>query len=250
MSTDDRTAGADQVGADRARPIDTGFVVVRLPDAPANDSFDDLVELAKTRGPAELSELLDRFRIRSAGRLVTVATPGELREQEQSGSDSPFYRAESLTQYWRIDLRDRAEVIPKLVKRLRALESVESAYAEPRMVVPEINEEKSRSDKRAGSTGPVAQAYAASATLVYAQGYHDPAPVGVDVLDAWTRRGGTGDQIGIVDLELGWQLDHVELAHLGVTTTIVGTSWRVMRVTAHLCWACSSPRAMERASAE
>jgi subtilisin family serine protease len=50
------------------------------------------------------------------------------------------------------------------------------------------------------------------------QGYLKPAPQGIDAEYAWTRPGGKGLGVWIVDVEQGWQLDHEDLppryAHL------------------------------------
>jgi len=43
------------------------------------------------------------------------------------------------------------------------------------------------------------------------QGYLEPAPQGIDAEYAWTRNGGQGNLIRIVDIESGWNLNHEDL---------------------------------------
>jgi hypothetical protein len=46
------------------------------------------------------------------------------------------------------------------------------------------------------------------------QGYHDPAPGGIDTNHAWGHAGGMGADTTFIDLEQGWDLTHVELPAL------------------------------------
>lgn len=43
------------------------------------------------------------------------------------------------------------------------------------------------------------------------QNYLDPAPAGIDARYAWTQKGGRGASIKLVDIEAGWNIDHIEL---------------------------------------
>jgi hypothetical protein len=43
------------------------------------------------------------------------------------------------------------------------------------------------------------------------QGYLDIAPGGMDVLYAWTQNGGQGQNVKIIDIEQGWNLNHTDL---------------------------------------
>lgn len=43
------------------------------------------------------------------------------------------------------------------------------------------------------------------------QGYLEPAPVGMDVRYAWTLDGGRGENVRIIDIEIGWNLAHTDL---------------------------------------
>jgi subtilisin family serine protease len=45
------------------------------------------------------------------------------------------------------------------------------------------------------------------------QGYLDPAPVGVDARFAWTRAGGGGEGVTVIDIEAAWRFSHEDLRH-------------------------------------
>src|SRR5439155_3195071 len=49
-------------------------------------------------------------------------------------------------------------------------------------------------------------------TAMGLQGYVDPAPGGIDARYAWAIPGAAGDNIGFVDQEQGWTLNHEDLA--------------------------------------
>lgn len=74
---------------------------------------------------------------------------------------------------------------------IRNLPFVEHAYVEDEMSLPAVN----------FSDDP----------FVVGQGYFGPAPVGVDVLHAWTLPLADGAQVRFVDVEYGWQLTHEDL---------------------------------------
>src|SRR6185503_12422445 len=43
------------------------------------------------------------------------------------------------------------------------------------------------------------------------QGYLNPAPRGIDARYAWGFPGGDGASVGLIDIEQGWNLDHIDL---------------------------------------
>lgn len=49
------------------------------------------------------------------------------------------------------------------------------------------------------------------------QDYLDPAPVGIDVQGAWAELGGKGSGVRIVDVEMGWTLNHQDLVERDIT---------------------------------
>lgn len=83
--------------------------------------------------------------------------------------------------------------IRALVAKLDALPSVETAYAEPAATPATVD------------TAPATSLYSAS------QGYLRPAPAGIDADFAWTRRGGNGNNVRIVDVEGAWRTTHEDL---------------------------------------
>src|SRR5437870_1794040 len=84
----------------------------------------------------------------------------------------------------------------ELVKAVRALEEVETAYV-MRPGPPPVNP---ADDPRNAN-----------------QGYLDAAPNGIDARYAWTIAGGDGTGIGFVDMEQGSNLNHEDLAAAGIT---------------------------------
>ena len=48
-------------------------------------------------------------------------------------------------------------------------------------------------------------------SYVELQEYFDSAPRGIDARYAWTKTGGRGQDIRIIDIEANWQLDHEDL---------------------------------------
>lgn len=218
-----------------------GFVVLRLRDDPENDAFDDLLELAQARELTELAGFLIEENVAARGRLVTVASPAELRELEQAAGDSPYRRQGSLTQYWRLEpgvgvaaaagpakrptTREGDEAIARLVERLRGMPHVETAYVEPRFVVPGENDVKEvGGDAKQVDQVPSARRIALQPLSLPRQGHLEAAEEGIDAVYAWTRPGGNGATIGFVDLEKGWTLDHIELKAAAISPPIVGAN--------------------------
>lgn len=52
----------------------------------------------------------------------------------------------------------------------------------------------------------------AAGNYVSRQDYLDAAPVGIDAAYAWSRPGGRGDDVTVIDCEWGWQFNHHDLA--------------------------------------
>ena len=85
----------------------------------------------------------------------------------------------------------------ELVKRLRKLDNVETAYVIRPNPPPAVNPEDDIRNKR--------------------QYYQDKAPRGIDARFAWGFFGGDGAGIGFVDLEQGWNLNHRDLKDAKIT---------------------------------
>ena len=89
--------------------------------------------------------------------------------------------------------------VQDLLDRLNALPSVEIAYAQP-------------FPNAAADIPPTTPNFQPS------QGYLGVAPRGIDALFSWTKAGGKGQGVKIVDVELGWQTTHEDLPaffHIG-----------------------------------
>jgi hypothetical protein len=74
---------------------------------------------------------------------------------------------------------------------LRSLPFVEHAYVEEEVSLPAVN--------------------FADDPFVVGQGHFSAAPIGVDMLHAWTLPFADGAQVRFVDVEYGWQLTHEDL---------------------------------------
>ncbi|MFJ2744193.1 S8 family peptidase [Streptomyces sp. NPDC087440] len=139
-----------------------------------------------------------------------------------------------LSLYYRVrGGEDRAR---ELTARLAALPGVETAYVKPGAVPasyprqvgphgglhggPQGGEE----GKRLKEGAPVTPDFTGR------QGYLRPAPEGVDAPWAWSRPGGSGEGVTVVDIEGAWQLGHEDLADK-LSGVVIGTpvqdlAWR------------------------
>ena len=186
----------NQAGDDR-RPLDvyreqlgegySGFVIARFSREFPVVKGEDLRSVAAKLNLSALGELLDLFGKPPTRRLITSVEPEKLLAMEKEVSQSPWRPLNSLTQYWRIDLRSRHEPISEIAKRFAGLHGVETAYAEQVVSDPVVN--------------------AADDTFNAQQNYLDAAPTGIDARWAWTQAGGEGQGVGVVDLEQGWRWD-------------------------------------------
>ena len=152
----------DNLAGDDRRPLDvdreqlgeghSGFVIVRLSrELPVVES-EDLRSLAGKLKLSALGELLDLFGGLPTRRLITSVKPEELLAIEMEVSQSPWHPLNSLTQYWRIDLRARQEPISEMAKRFAGLYGVETAYAEQVVSDPVVDAADARI-RRQGAGG-------------------------------------------------------------------------------------------------
>ncbi len=192
----------DNQTGDDCRPLDvdreqlgegySGFVIVRLSRELPIVKGEDLRAVADKLKLSALGELLDIFAKPPTRRLITSVEPERLLAMEKEVSHTPWRPLNSLTQYWRIDLRSRHEPISEIARRFAHLHGVETAYAEQVLSDPVVN--------------------AADDTFNAQQNYLDAAPTGIDARWAWTQAGGEGQGVGVVDLEQGWRLGHEDYA--------------------------------------
>ncbi len=187
------------VDGDQLGDGNSGFVILRLSRELAPDQSKDLRAYAEKTKLGALAELLAELGKPPTRRLITSVPPGKLLEMEKEAARGPWRPFNSLTQYWRVDLRDRPEPVEELSKRFGRLAGVELAYAEKVVSDPVVN--------------------AGNDTFNGQQNYLDAAPTGIDARWAWTQAGGEGQGVGIVDLEQGWRLGHEDFA--GKSPTLI-----------------------------
>ena len=156
-----------------------------------------LGELAEAVGSPPLRSVLKQYPAVKSHRVVRRRSVAEILDSDASRGADP--RIPSLASYFLADPRDWKD--PKEAGRfllaLRASEDIELAYPEP-AVCP------------AGTW-----AVDPSDPYVKDQGYLDPAPrgIGANTKEVWGSFDGAG--VGFVDLEAGWNLEHVDLPQVG-----------------------------------
>lgn len=89
-----------------------------------------------------------------------------------------------------------------LAQKLAALDSVEAAYVKPPAEPPDLPESVEPLQDEPPTNTP---------DFTPRQGYLDPAPGGVDARYAWTRPGGDGSGVRVIDIEGAWRFSHEDL---------------------------------------
>ena len=136
-----------------------------------------------------VNKLLQRPSIDKWNKLFS-RSESELAEDRRIVETSLQQEFSDLSNYYSIKLKDDSDTLDVLAK-LNALDSVELAYLAP---IPED-----------ADIPPTTADFSAT------QGYLNAAPAGIDARFAWTQGGGRGDDIRIIDIEQGWNLDHEDL---------------------------------------
>ena len=101
-----------------------------------------------------------------------------------------------LANYYWIQVKDGVDAA-KVADKINALKVVEIAYIPP---IPENADVPPTTPNLQGN-----------------QGYLNAAPQGVDAIYGWTQPGGQGDQIKIIDIETGWNLNHEDLPSMFIS---------------------------------
>ena len=96
-----------------------------------------------------------------------------------------------------------------LANELRSHPSVDAAYVKPAGEPPVMAISRARTMQFGQPAAP--HAAAASPDWSPGQGYLDAAPVDVDARFAWTKPGGIGEGVQIIDCEWNWNLGHEDL---------------------------------------
>jgi len=170
-------------------PDDSGFLIVRFKAGTINNQYADLATAAKKAGLLALNHTLDAFKL-TAKPLITSIKSEELERFEQAALAADYPPLQSLTAYWRVDVRQAAQQLEEIEAALRRLPEVELVYRE-----------KTPSD-------PV---NAADDTYAGSENFLDAGPTGIDARWVWTQPNGDGIGMHFIDLEQGWLLGHEDL---------------------------------------
>ncbi len=143
--------------------------------------------------------------------------------RSEVGEDVP-----DLSVFYKVDAPD--EMLETLAARMNELEVVEAAYvkspAEPAATVME----DATGTELLNRMVPSEVEPAVTPDFTARQGYLFPAPGGIDAQYAWTRPGGRGTNVRVIDIEGAWRFSHEDLVQNqggvagGVPTTDIG--WR------------------------
>jgi hypothetical protein len=182
----------DRWGSGRDDRAGTGHIILRLTDRRTHDS-PDLLELAQQHGYENLQAFLKKNEHLSSERLVRNAAPGVIREWERSAEQSSFVPLDTLTAYWRIDVRQEAQA-ENLRKQLHDMPEISNAYHETSIW---------------DACPPAGSANANPYFLD--QGYLNAGPQGIGARGAWAGTHCDGSGVNVIDLESGWILDHRDL---------------------------------------
>ncbi len=134
-------------------------------------------------------------------------------------SRAPGAPVEHMARFYRVAAPEGR--LKGLAEKLRARPEVEAAYVKPPTVPPVIQESAPPLAEDAPPTTP---------DFVASQIYLNAAPEGIDALFAWTRPGGSGAGVRIIDVEGAWRFTHEDLTQNqgGVVggTQYTERSWR------------------------
>lgn len=182
----------------------SGIVVIRLVAEASpvgrESVADTLVAHAKMYALKRLSQVLESAGSPESYRLIRSIAADKILDMEREAAHTEYPPLHSLTQYWRLDLRERSrEEATRLLELLSSLPEVDSVWDEPLATLPAVT--------------PGDDSYNGG------QGYQDAAPIGIDARWMWTQPNGEGAGIGIVDVEGGWRVTHEDLA--GKSPTLI-----------------------------
>jgi len=136
-----------------------------------------------------VNQLLERESIEAWGTLFS-RSESELASDRRVAQANLKQEFSDLSNYYSIKLKDESDTL-NVLNGLNALDTVEAAYLAP------IPEDADLPPTTANFTGN--------------QGYLNRAPGGIDARFAWTKSGGRGNHVRIIDIEQGWNLNHEDL---------------------------------------
>lgn len=177
-------------------PGERELIVIAHPDASLRSTPTGLSS-ATGVDVTSLSEMLEKEKVA----LKPLFGIGEERLQRQAAAATEQGdEMMDLSPFYRLDAPD--ERLDELCECLADNDLVEAAFVKPptqpamlQMDIAPVSEE----------------APPATPNFVSRQGYLNAAPVGVDAKYAWTRPGGRGDGVRIIDIEGAWNFTHEDL---------------------------------------
>lgn len=111
-----------------------------------------------------------------------------------------------------------ADQLDALAEQLRASDAVEGAYVKPGVALAASQTASKKKESGEAELPPLndmqptgADAPPVTPDFTARQGYLDAAPGGVDARYAWTRPGGRGAGVRVIDCEWGWRFTHEDL---------------------------------------
>jgi Subtilase family len=113
---------------------------------------------------------------------------------------------EEMARFYHVDAPD--DRLDELAEQLQSSPAVASAYIKPPAELPVRADVMERLNDMAPDAN---DAPPATPDFTPRQGYLDAAPGGIAARWAWTRPGGRGDGVRIVDCEWGWRFTHEDL---------------------------------------
>ena len=146
-------------------------------------------------------------------------TEERLQKEAESLASETGEEAPDLSVFYRVQAAD--DRLDELASRLSGQEMIEAAYVKPAVALAvmagEVAEEAV--EEEAIEFGEIlndlmpaeAEAPPATPNFTNRQGYLNRAPEGIDANYAWTRPGGRGRGVGIIDIEGAWRFDHEDL---------------------------------------
>lgn len=178
--------------------VPSGFVILVLRTDPGVDDLRQLAGDPTFGGLARLIEELGGSRNERVIPRESAADVDDLEERARRRRPDRRNRRSGRL-YWRIDRRDAGDAA-EVARRLAALaDAVDTAYAESQVL-----------SAGPGSPGGGLTA-GVSTTAMLSQGYLDARPDGVDARSVWPLDGGEGQDVRLVDIEMGWRLTHPAL---------------------------------------
>lgn len=140
--------------------------------------------------------------LKSSNATITPVFGNEERVAQAMAAAAPEIQAAALnlTNFYKIEAPE--ESLEKIVQKLLNEDLVDGAYIQPRAFPPVVEAEAQPSAQEAP---PV------TADFTAGQIYLNAAPAGIDARFAWTRPGGKGQGVRVIDIEGAWRFSHEDL---------------------------------------